>query len=273
MQSGLDQRLLGNTEGRNLKSHNTDSIMYKRRKYTRRTRRTRRRTASRARSKSKTTFAKKVKKVILKTAERKAIGTIVNNANAIAVDAFNVVQLTNVASVTGTSSVSWNTKTGQEYYLQGFNIKMMISNVIVAEGDPINPIYFRVMLLEGRGNKGTIAPVATNAIFQGVDLVNVNFSNIANKPQSMWYPVDKVWYKTIYNKVIKIGNNGSFDTRNLQRWIKCQRKIKTLMNLFGEGQQNYSHYLCFWAYDPAAGNVTGATYDIDYQHQTLYRDP
>lgn len=217
---------------------------------------------------------KKIKSVILKTAERKAIGTLVNNANPIAVDLFNVRQLTNVVTTSGAAGEElWNRKVGQEYFLTGFNIKFMVSNVITTEGDPINPIYFRVMILEGLHKNGTIAPISGNAIFQGVDLTNVAFTAIANKPQSMWYPVDKTWYRTLYNKVIKVGNNGSFDTVNLQRYISCRRKIKTLMNNNGEGQQSHTHYLCFWAYDPGSSNATGQSYDCDYQHQTLFRDP
>lgn len=239
-----------------------------------RRRRPAKRLARRTVTRKRRTLSRRIKDVVLRTTEKKAVGSIFNNSLDASPETFTTIQLSNIANdPTSASSKAWNYKSGQEYFIEGFNIGISVGNKVLTPGDPYTPTYCRVMILEASRKGATDAPTVTSLMWRGVDLNNVAFNAIAKLPQSMWYGVDPKYYKTVFNRIVKIGANGDIDHQQRKWWVPNKTKITTMGILNGEQQQSKTYYLIIFGFQPFYNAAGGGAWNLDYQHQTLFRDP
>lgn len=220
------------------------------------------------------TFNKRVKDVILRTVERKQKGSFTNTVTGVAPETFNWVKLADIAQLAYQSTTQvWTGRTGKEYYITGISMKAMVSNRQLTPDNPIKPMFFRIILLESSSKAAGLVPTAEMAMFQGVDGVNVKYSQVTKTPQSMWYKIDPKWYRTRFDKVYKVGANGGFDTRNIQKYIPLSAKITAQENQVGDNQQSKNFYMISFGFEPQYNDAGGGSCDLDLQWCTYFRDP
>lgn len=209
---------------------------------------------------------------MMRNVETKYTGGVASTISGIVNSVFNVLPLNDIAEIGGPTT-QWNTRIGQDYFLQGFKINFLVHNFIATVGDPSEPIYFRALVLEGKDLQGTSAPISGLQMWKSADDIKTSYTAISDAFACITYKVDPQYYRTLYDKTIVVGATGNgIGTKTMRTYVPVNKLITCKGAAEGDQQQNKRYFLVWFAFNPRRSGLT-AKYNYSYIVQTRFKDP
>lgn len=235
---------------------------------------TRRRPLSRSRA-----LTKRIKSVVLKTAETKTYGVCetVDNLGTCYWEPLNYV--TPYTAGTGPSNEQFQTRFGQQYHLVGFRLKMAFSNYPAEGVASIKPLMVRVVIVEAYKEQATIKPTSLTPMFIDGQSERVDWADIGLTMASMCYKIDHKKYRTVKDQVFVLGNGSNsangWAIKMLDWWVPIKKDINCDEMNTGDLQQDRCYYFGYWAYDPQLPNteLIPGPVRMSWAKKTYWKDP
>jgi len=160
---------------------------------------------------------------------------------------------------------AWN-RIGNEIRVKGFHIKGILNN------NATTPNYVRMVLAWTACD--TDVSFTTATLFGDYNLAgsSANTSGIPGL-NIMYFPINRVLYTPVYDKVIKLGGSGDPScTKIFSKFIKMNKTIKYIANSTGTGVQNYQLTLFYLVAESGDDTTGGQIIEISHVARTFFTD-
>lgn len=160
-----------------------------------------------------------------------------------------------------------NNRTGNQIIAKGVSIKGIVHN------NGANTNFMRMVLL---GHTSLEDVSITGQFFGDANLAGAatTLTGGAAGLNSMYYPINKLKFQVLMDKVIKCGPAGvdSTDTQTFRHFVKLNRKIKFAANQSGSDGQSYRYTLVFWTAEGPDDTALGQTLEVSAHVQAFFTD-
>jgi len=160
---------------------------------------------------------------------------------------------------------AWN-RVGNEITVKGFHIKGILTNTAAT----VN--YVRMVLAWTPTDTDTTFSSAT--LFGDVALSGTT-GGTSTIPglNTMYYPINRIQYTPVYDKVIKLGGTGDPScSRMFSHFFKMNKKVKYIANSTGTGVQSHQLTLFYLVAESNDDTMGGQTIELNHVARAFFVD-
>jgi len=160
---------------------------------------------------------------------------------------------------------AWN-RVGNEVIVKGFHIKGILTNTAAT----VN--YVRMVLAWTPCDTDTTFTSAT--LFGDITLSGTT-GGTSTIPglNTMYYPINRIQYTPVYDKVIKLGGSGDPScSRMFSKFFKMNKKVKYIANSTGTGVQSHQLTLFYLVAEANDDTMGGQTIELNHVARTFFVD-